>query len=380
MGAPCSILVLGPSARAGAFSAARAGYAPRAGDFFADRDLTALCPTRRIDSGTLAQHAHALAGGRSVPWFYTGGFENRPAQVAEIEHTHRLWGVSAGDLPRTRDPYLIADVLTRADLPHPRVSPSQAGLPRDGSWLVKPRGSSGGRGIIALESHTAVGSDCYYQERIAGRSGSAIYVAAGGRACLLGVSRQVIGYPSMPFGYRGSVGPATISGRLRARLIALGSALARGLPLAGWFGVDFILAHGIPWPVEINPRYTASIEIHELATGRAFLPLHRAACEQGLLPDAPASATPPPPRVIAKRVVYATRPCVAPAIAEAEYQSPRDEIPTIADVPCEGTSFERGDPILTVFAQAPTITEASAKALALERAWRHRLSASRRHT
>ena len=41
--------------------------------------------------------------------------------------------------------------------------------------------------------------------------------------------------------------------------------------LAGWFGVDFILRDGIPWPVEINPRYTASVEIHELASGRSLL-------------------------------------------------------------------------------------------------------------
>ena len=52
---------------------------------------------------------------------------------------------------------------------------------------------------------------------------------------------------------------------------SLGDALASAFGLAGWFGVDYILRDEIPWPVEINPRYTASVEIHELATGRSLL-------------------------------------------------------------------------------------------------------------
>ena len=56
--------------------------------------------------------------------------------------------------------------------------------------------------------------------------------------------------------------------------------------LVGWFGVDYILRDGIPWPVEINPRYTASLEIHELASGRSLLPEHRHACEASTTPPA----------------------------------------------------------------------------------------------
>ena len=65
-------------------------------------------------------------------------------------------------------------------------------------------------------------------------------------------------------------------------------ALASAFGLVGWFGVDYVLRDGNPWPVEINPRYTASLEIHELASGRSLLAEHRRACEG----DAASSATP----------------------------------------------------------------------------------------
>ena len=49
----------------------------------------------------------------------------------------------------------------------------------------------------------------------------------------------------------------------------LGLDLARGCGLRGLFGVDFVLSEGVPWPVEINPRYTASVEVLEYADPHA---------------------------------------------------------------------------------------------------------------
>jgi hypothetical protein len=44
-----SLTIVGASARAAAFSAARAGFEPYAIDHFADRDLAELCPAVRVE-------------------------------------------------------------------------------------------------------------------------------------------------------------------------------------------------------------------------------------------------------------------------------------------------------------------------------------------
>ena len=56
------------------------------------------------------------------------------------------------------------------------------------------------------------------------------------------------------------------------------------LELRGVFGVDFILHDGSPCVVEVNPRYPASVEVLEHATGKAvFCPQTDAAGPPGLI-------------------------------------------------------------------------------------------------
>ena len=116
----------------------------------------------------------------------------------------------------------------------------------------------------------------YFQRFIEGPSFSAIYAAVEGRAELLGVTRQLVGTTGSPFAYRGSIGPISLSSRPTGMLSELGWVLASSFPLIGLFGVDFILRDDDIWPVEVNPRYTASVEVLELALGRSLLAEHLA--------------------------------------------------------------------------------------------------------
>ena len=174
----------------------------------------------------------------------------------------------------------MAESLGRAGLPCPRVRLSPAGLPRDGSWLVKPLASAGGRGVRPLVSGSRPARvPSYYQERIAGPSLAALFIGHRSGARLCGVTRQRVGRGGARFAYRGSLGPWPVSDRESARIGLLGDFLAASYRLVGLFGIDFILSDGQPWPVEINPRYTASVEVLELALRRSLLAEHRRACE-----------------------------------------------------------------------------------------------------
>src|SRR5262249_54766323 len=119
----------------------------------------------------------------------------------------------------------------------------------------------------------------FYQEFIDGLSLAAIFCAHGARARLLGITRQLHGKPSAPFAYVGSIGPWPVSSGVRARVAEVGEVLAASFCLAGLFGVDLILRGEVPWPVEVNPRYTASVEVLELALRRSFLSEHRSVFE-----------------------------------------------------------------------------------------------------
>jgi uncharacterized protein len=369
------ILILGASCRAAAFSALRSGLRPHCADYFADRDLAAICPVSRIDPGQARRDFLSVA--RSLPpspWFYAGGFENRPRLVEQITRRHQLWGASAQALRPLRNPARIAALLHEQGIPVPAVRRDPQGLPRDGSWLVKPLRSGGGRDIRPLMSeHERTSARDYLQERIVGPSFSALYIGHGQGSRLVGVTQQLLGVPGSPFGYRGSIGPWPIDGPLSAKLRRLGEVLARASGLLGWFGVDYVLRDGDPWPVEVNPRYTASIEVHELASGQALLGEHRIACEGGHM-DAPEPTTSSETRIVAKLILHASREFNAPEIAVG-LDSPSDPfgLREVADVPWPGTRFAPGDPVMTLLSCGENVADCESRLIGLEREWVERL-------
>jgi predicted ATP-grasp superfamily ATP-dependent carboligase len=280
-------------------------------------------------------------------------------------------------LRRVRDPFAVAEVLGAAGIPVPEVRDDPGGLPRDGSWLVKPRASGGGIGIEPFAGQEfADPARRYYQRRVEGPSYSALFIGARDRATMVGVARQwVCSVPGRPFAYRGGIalwnpGPAPA-----ARLAELGGRLAAAFGLVGWFGVDYVLQHGIPWPVEVNPRYTASVELHELAAGRPLVREHRAACEGH---DQPAGEPPSrqrrPARAAAKWIVYASGRLVVPEIAaDPPPMDGLDAFATVADVPAPGTIIEAGEPVMTLLARDSDAGACEARLALLRRTWSMRL-------
>lgn len=372
------LLIVGASARAAAWSAVRAGLTPTAADRFADRDLASIACCVRVGPGDypagLVAAAETLPRG---PWVYTGGIENHPGVVARLARRRPLWGLGPRELTVARDPFELARALRESGRPALGVRRGPEGLPRDGSWLRKPRASTGGYGIVPVGDLTGDGptTRCYYQERADGLSLSALFVAdrAGG-SVLAGVSRQLIGRPGAPFAYRGSIGPWPVPGDVIERIAAVGRALAAGLRLVGLFGVDLVLSDdGIPWPVEVNPRYTASVEVIELATHRPLAGAHRDACEGR--PCDPAAATDPHPgRFVAKAYVFADRDGVFRQTPDCLGDPAHPfRVPRLADVPAPGTPVGKGEPVLTVFAEgddpAATLRALDEARAAWERRW-----------
>jgi predicted ATP-grasp superfamily ATP-dependent carboligase len=303
---------------------------------------------------------------------YAGALENHPGLVDRIELARPLWGNAGDRLRRVRDPLRLAEALRAAGLLALDVRASARGLPRDGRWLAKPLASSSGHGIRPLDaSGRTPRKGFYYQERARGTPLSALFVASPSTCLLLGVTWQWLGRPGAPFGYRGSVGPWLLSKRERMRVQAMGQAVARAFLLVGLFGIDFVLSDGEPWATEVNPRYTASVEVLELALGRSLLAEHIRACTEGAGEIGARRSR--PREVVGKAILYAERPLVFTRELEAPGVTDWFDVPRVADIPRAGTHFRPGEPVCTVFASAPTIPACRARLRRALARWSDRL-------
>lgn len=348
------VVIAGVSTRALSVSAAHAGYEVMAIDAFGDLDLCAVARVKALRRDGRAEFSPMAAAGvaegisRSMV-AYTSNFENYPTAVGHLAKHHRLLGNSPSVLCQVRDPFAVMRLLRREDFVTPTSRATAPPFPTHAAWLLKPRRSGGGHGTLRWRHGMSVPRTHYLQERIAGRPGSIAFAADGRGAMPLGVSRQIVGDPAFGatgFRYCGSLYGAVTALFPRAKelldtAVRLAAVLTEDVGLVGLNGIDFIARRGVPYPIEVNPRYSASMELIERAHGLSMFQTHAEAC-QGRLPTSP----PPPAAVEGKAIVFArydvtlgsTRPWL--------------QHEAIADVPHSGEQIRRGHPICTVFARA----------------------------
>jgi predicted ATP-grasp superfamily ATP-dependent carboligase len=365
MSSSADVLIFGASARAAAFSALRAGLRPWCVDLFADADLAPRCPALRLPGRYPRALLDVIESAPTAPWIYVGGLENYPDLVGRLAQRRELWGNGPGVLALARSPEVLTRTARAAGLPAPEVV--LGGPAGPGRWLSKPLRGAGGAGIVFHESAVPA-PGTYLQQFIEGEPASALYVADGRSARLLGLTRQLVGEEWLgapSFRYCGSVGPLEMDFPLATGVVRLGQALAEAAGLRGLFGIDGVLHGGAFWPVEVNPRYTASVEVVEHSTGLHALDWHRRAfAAPGSLPPVP-SAT----YFVGKAVLFARQRITFPAGGPwlAAPRAPLAAFPEFADLPAPGEKIEAGRPVLTLFARAGSLAECQA---ALRRAAR----------
>jgi len=299
---------------------------------------------------------------------YTGALENHPALVDRIAHKRKLYGNPSHVLRRVRDPFQLAQVLRERALCYPEIArhPPQA---NDGRWVQKPFKSCGGDRITLVRApatgNHAPGDNCcgpqpqfYFQRLIDGDPCSALYVATGGRAVFLGATRQLVGAActgATGFQYSGSLGPLVLPEGIMAEFQRIGDCLASRFELIGIMGVDAVIAENRVWPVEVNPRYTASVEVLERATNLKSIAMHVKACRDG---DLPKSLGGQHNRYCGKAIVYAGKNVTVAErfVRFLERVNQRARQPAVADIPPAEQQITAGAPVVTVFAEADSLS------------------------
>jgi predicted ATP-grasp superfamily ATP-dependent carboligase len=226
-------------------------------------------------------------------------------------------------------------------------------------WLLKPVLSGGGQGISFTEEKAVPGNRFMLQQYVPGKPCSASFVSNGCESVLLGITEQLIGL--RPFGvqgfrYCGNIlpFPALLEKATGEKIVEqvrrMADFIAGEFSLAGVNGFDFILRNDQVWLTEVNPRYSASMELIERAYGLSVFDLHVQSVLNRRLPTFRLESQLNKAKFFGKSILFCERESTA---RETLDWAARD----IKDIPVPGERLPNGSPICTILASRPTYDE-----------------------
>jgi predicted ATP-grasp superfamily ATP-dependent carboligase len=356
-------LLVGLSTRAIAESAVKSGDDILTLDHFGDQDQKMLVKNLSLarDCGLPFSAANLLRASETLEFdrvTYTSNLENHPEVVAVLACRAKLAGNSSQTIRRIRDWKLLREFCRNKSVKHPvtLLPGEEEQATSDHAWLVKPVDGGGGHHIYPWDGRPLSDSSIL-QAYAEGIPFSAAFVANGSRGVVLGLTRQLNGISELGvdgYNWCGNILPLTLAADQKKRLLReiqhLVNDLIQHFELKGVGGIDFILAESgdgqlSPFLLEVNPRYTGSMELIEWAYGLNIYSLHRDACD-GHLPEFTLSEQ-VDEAYYGKGIVFARQDVVIKN-TESWFSSGR------RDVPFAGDRIKQGHPVCTILAQADT--------------------------
>lgn len=369
------VILAGASVRSLAQSAIRDGLKPLCVDMFGDEDLRRLLSDefgttdRLIVSERFCDVPSLVIGvPRNVPLIAVGGLENDSRLMAPLRQQRPVCGPADSVIQDLKNPLSLFPALQNAGCRTPRFHMAAADAVGDRRWLKKTIHSAGGQGVQRFEANASpvsvANDNSFLQEFIDGIPMSATFSGDGTNVCLIGCALQFSGLEPLnapPFLFCGNAGPMPVSADLRQQFVNIGQCIVDRWAMCGLFGVDVIVRDGRAFVIEVNPRLTASHELHEFsnidAVGHVALQLaagqhHHGLRKQRTQNPAVGQSTPP---MVTRLVVYADR---DRRISETEQSAllkqcrkPDQSPPVVwlADIPRAGTIVPEGTPFCSVY-------------------------------
>lgn len=272
------LLILGASCRAAAQCAHRKGFCVVAADQFHDRDLLACATPISLDRLFEPSHAYRdrLAGATAL---LCGGAENHPEWIEWLEHASIPCGLTSKSLGLLRSvsnwrAWAEDAGMNFPETLHPHEVP--CGDVIAGEWLIKSESSAGGLGVDDWPDSAPIASG-YVQRKVTGDQIGVSFLSDGESSEVIGGS---FGIPSafvrgpLPYIYRGSIGPVPLSREEVRSLIGFADHVRMATGIRGVWQADFIRNSAGWWLLEINPRWSSSMELLEAAMALDLITMH----------------------------------------------------------------------------------------------------------
>jgi uncharacterized protein len=340
-------LVVAASASILSRSLARGGWTPSAIDGFGDEDTLASCAECQVIPYGEAGFDPALlqsAIDRTPPTditLYGGGLDSFPAILGYLAERRGLLGNTPDTVRLIKTPRLFFGLLTDLGIPFPetRFDPPK----NAGPWLSKTGCSEGGAGVGFAANPIPSRPDTYFQRRITGNPMSALFLANGNHARIIGFNTlwTSTADPRRPFLFAGAINRAALNKTQRDAARFIVDMITGAAHLRGLNSLDFMTdADRSVRVLEVNPRPSATMALYDDDFPTGLARLHCEACD-GRLPEHAA----PPKHVRAFRIVYAPHDVeIAPTLEWPQW---------CRDRPRRGCRIEKGGPICTIVAEGP---------------------------
>jgi len=326
--APDRVVVVGASCRAAAQGVRRCGVPHiEAWDEFLDADLREIAQVHHWEAGAMVgRKVHG------VPLILCGGMENRIADVQAWLDQGYSCGVDAQMLRTMRSPMHWQRWSIPLGIGWPKSAFRAEEIPRLGSgdgdiqfWMSKSLLGAGGiqvRVFNTQELRKLTSNELlkarweegrYLQEHIEGCIIGATFCSYRDEVRFVGAARGITSEElpgPLPFIYRGSILYGDLSQEVKQRLEDFGSLVTSETGIRGLWQADFVVkADGSLWILEVNPRWSASMELHEIATGVSWVTEHLRSLNSGKLSDESRTVAGARPQrvsdLVGKGIVYA---------------------------------------------------------------------------
>ena len=345
-----NVLIVGVTVRPLCASAKKAGFNVYSVDMFSDVDTKEnSVRTRRadfdgvgLDSASLYQCVAELDPSCRMPLIYAGGFEHNPQQLLRLSESRRLFGVHPDTFPLLQPSEKFLDVLTRIGIRFPETRFD--GPDSTGTWLSKSLGGSGGLHVdYANRANAGNSNSTYYQKYIDGKIITATLNCYDDQTEIVGFSEQWCAdeccLGQFVYGGAVSISESELPENMVEDVSRTAKTLAAAFKLRGLASLDWVMTQDQWFLLELNPRPSATFELHEGED--SFIDAHLKAFS-----DEPVHlrSSTLDGEFNAHSVIYAGH----------EFRVPEEmEWPDwVRDLPAEGERFEPGDPVCTVFANA----------------------------
>lgn len=359
------ILVIAPSTRAIAESALNAGYKNFFTiDFFGDADTKAICENYSLKHDLKAKPSIENLFKASLDFsfthvVYSSGFENFPELIEKFEENGiEVLGNSAENLRKARDWENLFKEVDKLGMhyPHSMVMQGSDIAELNGSFIVKPVKSGGGKGILRLKDFKRMLKNAgkkmkkvleekafLVQEEIKGMPCSAIVACSAKEAFFICATEQITGNAFSEFAYSGNIAPLYQSRKLIAEIREKATEICRALGLLGINGVDFMLSKtGELFFLEINPRITGACDVIEKACNVNIFDIHVKACLNKLSEI----KIKKPKLFCGKKIIYADK-----RLAFKLKKLPK----FVKDIPHFNEKIEQNMPVCTVYASSKSL-------------------------